>query len=298
MAEPSSVITLSDAPPERIRNLLIENLACPVDWQTGGVFGGADLIFLQKWHNVVADNLPNGELDAHLLRGEAWDCSFLPRPDETSFEWAHLSDQDALALAVNSEANKERYRAEYLDECLRFHRLRAQSAKERSKHYVLGAKTVAEVQAHSARYPAIGYLLPNLNPDLQLYAFWAAVSGYFSCRTVREEEVHGDLSEREIFETVWNELFKVHQFRFSINMLTTVGYSSGQPANWLIFDTSIDGKITHCYPALAPLDDSLNSSLDDLQGLEDCFARGEEFPMQYLRTDLNVSDDLSREAPR
>lgn len=243
---------LQGASPEEVRQILIDDLACPIDWTTAGT-GDATSIFLQRWFYDVADALPNGELDAGVLKGDLEE--YLAVPGDESFDWSNLDDEEALSLAFNTVRHREHYRSHYENDCRRFVGLRAQSAQDRPKHYPLGAKTLAEVKARSERKTNVGFLLPNLSPAVQVHFFWSSAASYFGNRTAELEEA-GRNSDREIFDSVWNEFLGLHQFRLSVDAMGTVGYYNGKPARWLIYDVSFDSQISHCYPSLEAEGDS------------------------------------------
>ncbi|MGM7448501.1 UNVERIFIED_ORG: hypothetical protein DFO82_2658 [Idiomarina abyssalis] len=245
-----------------------ENLRCPLDWE-GRVEKG---IFLQKWYYTVSDCLPNREQDAFSLKGVFAD-SYLPEPDEDILSSEFYDKQELHALSVNSKLHRCDCRNQYKAECQKHHRLEAQKPSERNKHYVLSAKTIEDIVRKSTEKNNVGLLLPNLSPEAQLRFYWAAISDIF-VRLIFEQENIGEYSDRQVFENAWNVLMTREQFRICVDTMTTIGYYSGKEARWLIYDTTLSGGITHCYPALESLPNCYEATLDNLQGIKEAFIKG------------------------
>jgi hypothetical protein len=260
---------LRNASLEELKTILVDDLRCPINWNNEFV-GVAEQIFLRKWFYTAADNLPYGEQDVSLLT--EYSDQYLPEPSELSFTLNGLSRDDACALAFNTHRERETYRKMYLASCQKYTGLNAQSKHDRDKHYPAAGATIRDIVELSKQNSEIGYLLPNLHPDAQRDFFWIAFNDAFERHVSGLKE--SELDDREIFDQTWNEFFGSDQFRFCVNTLTTVGYYGGKPAEWLIFDTSFHGKVTHCYPSLEAIPNAKQVALDDLQGLEEAYIEG------------------------
>lgn len=268
---------LRQASLQELQAIVINDLSCPIDWSVEKV-GSAAQIFLQKWFYIVSDFMPNGEMDVSGLR--TWRGEYLQAPNTESLEDRHFDYEDVLSLAFNTYRFREEYRELYRATCEKFTGLRAQSALERAKHYAVGAKTLIEVIANSKKAPGIGKLLPNFGPEPQREFFWETVSDAFDRerwnyeQSLEEEDSSLYDFERATFDKAWSSLFGFDHYRLAVNTMTTIGYSSGNPADWLIYDVSFHGKIIHCYPVLEPTDGLRQIALDNLQGVEEAFIEG------------------------
>ena len=243
-----------------------ENLRCPFDW------GGRveERIFLQKWYYIVSDHLPNGQCDTASLKEGAVD-EYLYEPCEEFLSSEFFDDQELISLYYNSNLHKNNYRNQYEVECLKHYKLVAQTSNERDKHYFLSAKSIDELVKKSMEKSAVGFLLPNFTPTVQISFYWSAIANIFEKLIFELEDKYKEASERQLFDEAWITLMSREQFRICIDTLTTIGFYSGKEARWLIYDTTLSGGITHCYPALSPLLNSFEAVLDDLQGILNAF---------------------------
>lgn len=253
-----------------IINALITNFSCPIKW--GGVLSD-DSIFHQKWYYTVASFLPNGTLDADVLKDECG--NFLLEPCSESF--CFLDNNDLKSLYYNSEQFKNEYSKQYFDSCINYNLIKAQTPSERNKHYPGKIRDIKVIEKLSRDYKEIGYLLPNLDPEKQLSVFWIAMHYLFENKECEIREEGALMDNQIIFEKTWESLLDKHRFRICIDTMTTVGYYGGEEANWLIYDTSVSGHITHCYPSLEPLSNAPMTALDDLQGLKSAFINDSNF---------------------
>lgn len=246
-----------------------ENLRCPLDW------GGRpeERLFLKKWYYTVSDHLPNGEQDAASLKESPGD-SYLSEPSEESLSSEFFGEQELKSLFINSNFHKDKYRDRYNSECLKHHKLVAQTSNERNKHYILSAKNIDDIVKNSIEKNNVGLLLPNFTPEVQIDFYWSSINDIFDRLEFEKQDVDDDDSERHSFDAAWNALMTRDQFRICVDTLTTIGYYSGKEARWLIYDTSLSGGVTHCYPALDRLPNSFEAILDDLQGIKEAFING------------------------
>lgn len=268
---------LRNASFQELQAILTADLRCPIDWTKESV-GSTEHIFLEKWFYTVADYLPNGKMDASLLALDG--SNYLMAPNGASFEEPYFYAEDALPLAFNTYQFKNAYRDTYQRACNKFSGLYAQPASERPKHYALGARTIDDMIKQSNRQKDIGLLLPNLHPKAQLQFFWEALANAFEDVIMSREEQyeleHPDdtPNDRDIFNAAWDEFLEPDHFRLCVDAMTTVGFSSGKEARWLVYDVSYHGKIVHCFPILSPIEGLHETALDNLQGLKEAFVEG------------------------
>jgi len=249
--------------------ILIDDLRCPIDWDRENI-GGSTRILLEKWYYTVADAMPDGESDAGLLKNFG---EYSSEPALDAFEDGFYDDDALLSLAFNTYSNRTAYRKSYLEACEKFIGLRAQTAAERDKHYTLGAKTKDDMIKRSKAVPDIGKMFPNFHVEAQRIFFWEAIADAFERIgfKIEDESEEKFIDDKILFYTGWEQLFACDQFRFCVNTMTTIGYSNGKPATWLIYDVSYHGKIMHCYPALEAVNDGPYAFVDNLQGIEEAF---------------------------
>ncbi|WP_417549058.1 hypothetical protein [Methylophaga sp.] len=243
-----------------------ENLRCPLDW--GG--GIEEALFLKKWYYTVSDHLPNGEQDAALLKDGLGD-NYLSEPSEEFLSSEFFDEQELRSLFINSNIHKNNYRNQYKTECLKHHSLVAQPFDERRKHYILTAKNIDDIVKKSIENNNVGLLFPNFTPAVQIRFYWSAINDIFERFIFKQENIDDEDSERKLFDAAWKALMTKERFRICVDTLTTIGYYSGTEAQWLIYDTTLSGGITHCYPALDRLSNSFEAVLDDLQGIKEAF---------------------------
>lgn len=248
---------------EKYLRVIQENLRCPLDW----VNKNEDNIFLQKWYYTVADFLPNGEVDAYLLKGIDG-YLFEPNEEVLAFE---LNEEEMMMLYHNTMAYKDDYRRAYNDSCLKYFNIKPQTSTERNKHYALSVKSISELVERSRNNSMVGLLLPNFTPSIQIDFFWIAMYDIFERIIFDHGAINKNLTDRDLFDIAWEKLLNQEQFRISVDVLSTIGYYAGKEARWLVYDTSLSGGITHCYPALEPLSNSFEAILDDLQGIKEAF---------------------------
>lgn len=157
----------------QLRDAVIRDLRCPIDWSDFYPDSGISQIFLEKWARTVETFLPDGDLDTDVLRGD-FDLYYLSEPDDQSFSL--LDTEELRTLAHNTAEHRAEYREAYFAQCISLRALKPQPRKERHKHFVRIGATSHQVRDLSRLNPSTGLFLPFVTQEIETKLLWISLS--------------------------------------------------------------------------------------------------------------------------